>query len=46
MSIVRLMCMGDIDGPRYLDGKTANGTVGLAPKADDPMFTGTVWYIQ
>jgi hypothetical protein len=39
---------GNVDDPRYLDGRTANGTIGLAPKtnADDPVFTGTAWYIQ
>jgi hypothetical protein len=26
-----LECLGDVDGPRFLDGRTEDGTVGLAP---------------
>ena len=44
--IVALQCMGDIQGPRWLDGRTANGTVGLAPSADHPPFTGTKWEVR
>ena len=36
---VSLRCLGNIPGPRYLDGRTANGTVGLAPNTS-PEFTG------
>ena len=34
----------DIPGPRYLDGRTANGTVGLAPNLS-PKFPGTKWRV-
>jgi hypothetical protein len=35
-------CLGHIEGPRWLDGRTADGTVGLAPSTGDP-YTGTKW---
>src|SRR5262249_20170265 len=41
---VSLVCLGDIDGPRYLDGHTVDGTVGLAPNTSPP-FTGTAWRV-
>ena len=42
---VSLRCLGNIPGPlRYLDGRTANGTVGLAPNLT-PKFTGTKWRV-
>jgi hypothetical protein len=41
---VSLRCLGNIAGPRYLDGRTANGTVGLAPNMS-PEFTGTRWRV-
>jgi hypothetical protein len=41
---VSLKCLGDIPGPRYLDGRTANGTVGLAPNLS-PKFSGTMWRV-
>ncbi len=41
---VSLRCLGNIPGPRYLDGRTANGTVGLAPNLS-PQFTGTAWRV-
>jgi hypothetical protein len=40
--IITLKCLGDLPGPRYLDGRTQNGTVGLAPNTNPP-FTGTRW---
>lgn len=43
--IVTLKCLGDIEGPehdRYLDGRTIDGSVGLAPSTAEP-FSGTVW---
>ena len=40
--LVNLECLGSLPGPRFLDGRTANGTVGLAPSTDFP-FTGTQW---
>ena len=44
-NIVGLKCMGNIEGPRWLDGRTGNGTVGLA-KTTDPPFTGTKWEVK
>jgi hypothetical protein len=41
---VSLRCLGDIPGPRYLDGRTANGTVDLAPNLS-ARFTGTKWKV-
>jgi hypothetical protein len=41
---VSLRCLGDQPGPRFLDGRTHDGTVGLAPKTGDP-FTGTKWEV-
>jgi hypothetical protein len=41
---VSLRCLGNIPGPRYLDGRTANGTVGLAPNTGRE-FTGTRWRV-
>jgi len=43
--IVWIKCLGEIEGPRWLDGRTHDGTVGLAPKYVPP-FTGTKWQIQ
>lgn len=37
------MCLGDIEGPRFLDGRTGDGTVGLAPSIDG--FSGTRWKV-
>ena len=42
--VVSLRCLGDIPGARYLDGRTANGTVGLASNLG-PKFTGTKWLV-
>ncbi len=39
-----LKCLGNIEGPRFLDGRTGYGTVGLAPSTDGP-FTGTHWEV-
>jgi hypothetical protein len=43
-NIVELKCLGDIEGPRWLNGKTADGTVGVAPMTEPP-FTGTKWEV-
>jgi len=43
--IVSLISLGSVAGPRYLDGRTADGTVGLAPNADVP-FTGATWQLS
>ena len=43
-NIVALKCLGDIEGPRWLDGRTADGTVGVAPTIEPP-FTGTKWEV-
>ena len=37
-----LESLGTIPGSRWLDGRTASGTVGLAPRFGEP-FSGTVW---
>ncbi len=37
-----LRCLGNVEGPRFLDGRTGDGSVGLAPSTDLP-FTGTRW---
>ncbi|MER8188520.1 hypothetical protein [Kitasatospora sp. NPDC094015] len=41
---VVLTCLGNVKGPRLLDGRTGNGTVGLAPTTEAP-FTGTRWQV-
>ena len=41
---IALKCLGNIDGPRFLDGRTGNGSVGLAPVTDPP-FSGTRWLV-
>jgi hypothetical protein len=41
---ISLSCLGDRPGPRFLDGRTENGTIGLAPKLAAP-FTGTKWRV-
>ncbi len=41
---ISLRCMGDVPGPRFLDGRTGDGSVGLAPQADG-QFTGTKWRV-
>ena len=43
-SVVVIRCLGNIEGPRWLDGRTANGTVGLAPNPNLP-YTGARWQI-
>jgi len=44
-NIIALECQGKVNGPRWLDGRTANGSVGLAPKTDPP-YTGTHWEVM
>jgi hypothetical protein len=41
-SRITLECLGDIPGAKFLDGRTQDGTVGLAPETGGP-FTGTAW---
>jgi hypothetical protein len=41
---VCLKCLGSIEGPRFLDGNTSNGIVGLAPNTNEP-FSGTRWTV-
>jgi hypothetical protein len=41
---VHIVCLGDVPGPNYLDGRTGDGSVGLAPSTDDP-YTGTRWRV-
>jgi hypothetical protein len=40
--VVILTCLASGPGPKNLDGRTGNGTVGLAPHLNPP-FTGTRW---
>ena len=40
--IVSLECLGSVPGPRFLDGRTHDGSVGLAAVTAPP-FTGTRW---
>jgi hypothetical protein len=42
--VVALKCLGHIEGPRWLDGRTGNGTVGLAPQLGGA-YTGTKWQV-
>ena len=41
---VSLRCLGNVNGPRYLDGRTADGSVGLAPDLSKK-FSGTKWHV-
>jgi hypothetical protein len=42
---VILKCLGNTGGPRYLDGHTHDGTIGLASFTMPP-FTGTSWELN
>ena len=39
---VSLRCLGNASGPRYLNGMTGNGSIGLAPGLVKP-YSGTKW---
>ena len=39
-----LECLGSAPGPKFLDGRTGDGTVALAPSTAPP-FTGTRWEV-
>ncbi len=41
---VTLRCLGTVDGPRFLDGRTTSGTAGLAADTG-PSFSGTKWRV-
>ncbi len=41
---VSLKCLGTVAGPRFLDGRTGDGSVGLAPSTEG-QFTGTRWNV-
>jgi predicted Rdx family selenoprotein len=43
-SVVTLECLGNVPGPRFLDGHTGNGTVALAPQTGGG-FSGTKWKV-
>ena len=43
--VVALRCLGDVDGPRWLNGEPQSGTVDLAPNLDAP-YTGTQWEVR
>ena len=40
---IHLECLGDQPGPRWLDGRTQDGTVGLAPGGEQ--YTGAEWHL-
>jgi hypothetical protein len=42
-NIVALRCEGSVEGNRFLDGRTLEGSAALAPNTDVPPFTGTWW---
>jgi hypothetical protein len=42
--IYSLKCLGNVDGPRYLDGHTHDGTVALVRDLVKP-FSGTKWQL-
>ena len=42
--VVMLHCLGNIPGPLWLDGRTRDGSVGLAPDTD-PRHSGTRWEV-
>lgn len=42
-AIVRLQCLGQVEGPRWLDGNTIAGTVRLAPSPDG--LSGARWRV-
>jgi hypothetical protein len=42
--IYSIRCLGNVNGPRYLDGRTGNGTVALVDKLVKPFF-GTKWQL-
>jgi hypothetical protein len=42
---VTLRCLGALEGPRFRDGRTQNGSVGLAANTNPP-FTGTRWRVR
>ncbi|MGH7391411.1 MAG: hypothetical protein ACREM3_18415 [Candidatus Rokuibacteriota bacterium] len=44
-NIVGLKCLGEAKGSRWLDGRTVEAKVGLAPTTDPP-FTGTRWEVR
>jgi hypothetical protein len=41
---ISLECVSNEPGPKFLDGRTQDGTVGLAPHTNPP-FTGTRWEV-
>jgi hypothetical protein len=41
---IALRCLGNIEGPRFLNGMTGNGSVGLAPNLNPP-FSGARWVV-
>jgi hypothetical protein len=41
---IALLCKGTGQGNHWLDGRTGNGTVGLAPTNQKP-YTGTRWQV-
>jgi hypothetical protein len=41
---IALVSLGNLPGPDVLDGRTGDGTVGLAPSTDNP-YSGTRWKV-
>ncbi|MGW6732288.1 hypothetical protein [Streptomyces sp. NPDC055013] len=44
-NITTIKCLGNLEGNRFLDGRTHDGTVGLAPN-NQPPFSGTRWAVE
>ena len=42
--VVSLRCLGNIEGPRWLNGRTREGAVDLAPNLGPP-YTGARWQV-
>jgi hypothetical protein len=43
---VSLECLGDKPGPKFLDGRTGDGSVGLVPQIRTKTFSGTQWLVH
>lgn len=45
-NVVRLKCLGNVEGPRWLDSRTAEGKVGLIKNYAEAGATGAKWRAQ
>jgi hypothetical protein len=43
MTNLRLECLGDVEGPRWLDGVTGDATIQLT---EDHKRSGTFWQVR